>query len=304
MARRERFQNDASTTLDGGITAGATTVTVADGSVFPSEGDFRILIEDEILLVTARSTDDLTVERGAESTTGVTHASGTTVTQILTEQAVENYVRETNPFHGFSPQLRITNASGAIIGEADFTWVNQGSATSDDAGNGIRFFVPPAAGANVRAKTITAPSTPWTATMAFSTFGEIESLAAAQPRIGLILMDADDEVMLYRVRIVPDGSASPYGVNVGVDRFSNVTTFTTLQAFTHVRYPWLYWIRVTDNGTNLVFDLSLDGVHWVELLSESRTNFFAAGPNRIGFGGNASGTNNGIYGYIYHFSVE
>ena len=55
MVRREQFVNSASATLNGAINASTTSVVVNDGTPFPTTGDYRILIDDEIMLVTARS---------------------------------------------------------------------------------------------------------------------------------------------------------------------------------------------------------------------------------------------------------
>ena len=79
-----KFSNLASTTLASGITNSATTITVADGSVFPAlgSGDFFFASIDtppnspEIVKVTAVSSNTLTVVRGQDGTTATTHASG------------------------------------------------------------------------------------------------------------------------------------------------------------------------------------------------------------------------------------
>ena len=63
------------TTLDGSINASVTTITVTSSADFPLEGEFRIQIESEILLVTAGwGTTSWTVTRGLDGTTGASHA--------------------------------------------------------------------------------------------------------------------------------------------------------------------------------------------------------------------------------------
>jgi len=78
-----------STTLDGAITATATTLDVADGSGFPAAtGPFVVLIGTELLLVTA-SGNALTLfetnvrYRGAFGTTAAAHADGVAVHQAV-----------------------------------------------------------------------------------------------------------------------------------------------------------------------------------------------------------------------------
>ena len=77
------FKNNAKTTLSAGITSSATSITVSDGSVFPSlsGGDvFFLTLDDgtnnEIVKCTAISTNTLTVVRAQESTTARAFSSG------------------------------------------------------------------------------------------------------------------------------------------------------------------------------------------------------------------------------------
>ena len=46
----------------------------------------------------------------------------------------------------------------------------------------------------------------------------------------------------------------------------------------------VYWLRITDDGTNLIYAVSFDGgVNYVTVLSETRATFFStAPPNRYG----------------------
>ncbi len=75
---------DSGTELDGAIaTAGATTVDVDDGTIFTVSD--MIQVEDEIMLITAISSDALTVERGYFGTTAATHDDTTTVYRPLAD---------------------------------------------------------------------------------------------------------------------------------------------------------------------------------------------------------------------------
>lgn len=78
-----------STTLNGALLAGATTIVVtsADGfPVAPESGEnvsYRIRIEDEVILITAgHGTTSWTATRGQDGTTAAAHADGTAV-QLL-----------------------------------------------------------------------------------------------------------------------------------------------------------------------------------------------------------------------------
>lgn len=81
------FANNASTTLASAIDATQTSVSVVDGSVFPTPTGgnwFQVTLEDgsgniEICQCTARSGSTLTVMRAQEGTTGTAFGSGDTV---------------------------------------------------------------------------------------------------------------------------------------------------------------------------------------------------------------------------------
>lgn len=78
------------TTLAASITAGATTVTLTDGSTFPdATHPFVIAVDrggatEEKMLVGARSSNTLTItERGYDGTTAASHATGVSVSHVL-----------------------------------------------------------------------------------------------------------------------------------------------------------------------------------------------------------------------------
>jgi hypothetical protein len=89
----EQFANSAQTTLSAAITSTtATSISVVNGGPpFSSSAQFRILIDSELMLVTAGAgTNTWTVTRGIEGTTAATHSSGATVTEVLTAGGLEN----------------------------------------------------------------------------------------------------------------------------------------------------------------------------------------------------------------------
>ncbi|NJL70162.1 MAG: hypothetical protein HC888_00510 [Candidatus Competibacteraceae bacterium] len=130
----EQYANNSATTLNGAINDSVTTITVADGSVFPSSGDFRIVIDDEILLVTARSTNDLTVTRGVENTTAASHSDSADVTHILSRQSLLNIVRDSLQTGAYSSrpaasregELYFSNNTPLISRSNGSAWSNWG----------------------------------------------------------------------------------------------------------------------------------------------------------------------------------
>lgn len=95
-----KFTNNAKTTLNGSITNSATSIVVTSGSVFPAlaGGDyFYATIEDnalvrEIVKVTARSGNTLTVVRGVDGTIGTAFASGDRIELRVNLKALDDLV--------------------------------------------------------------------------------------------------------------------------------------------------------------------------------------------------------------------
>lgn len=84
----ELFGDFAVSTLAADITSSATTLTVADGTVFPpavtGTSQFRLQIDTELMICTNRSGATLTVTRGAEGTTAAAHVAPVAVKHVLT----------------------------------------------------------------------------------------------------------------------------------------------------------------------------------------------------------------------------
>lgn len=91
----EKLSNSAITTLALSTNASATSISVSAFSMFPPSGDFRILVDNELMLVTAgSSTSTWTVTRGIENTTAVAHAAGAQVALVITSAGLLKYVQE------------------------------------------------------------------------------------------------------------------------------------------------------------------------------------------------------------------
>lgn len=85
----ENFANTYQTTLNdaGGISSGDTSMVVASATGAPA-ANFRVLIDSELILVTAKSGTTFTITRGIEGTSAASHADGATVTHVLTAESV------------------------------------------------------------------------------------------------------------------------------------------------------------------------------------------------------------------------
>jgi hypothetical protein len=91
----EVFANNAQSNLNGSINSSTTSVAVNNAAAFPSTGNFRILVDSEIMLVTSVSTNTFTVVRAQEGTTGAAHTSGAICTHVLTAGAMQTFSYDT-----------------------------------------------------------------------------------------------------------------------------------------------------------------------------------------------------------------
>ena len=120
------FKNNAKTTLGSSLTNSATSATVTDGSVFPSlaAGEFFFCTFDdgtnnEIVKVTARSSNTLTIVRAQESTTARAFSSGDAADLRLTAGVLET-IQE--------------NIAAKSANQTVFNATTSGGATSYDIG--------------------------------------------------------------------------------------------------------------------------------------------------------------------------
>lgn len=91
----EQLANRASSTLAGAIDNIVTSLTVANGTVFPASGNFRIVIDNEIIIVGARAGNVLSsLTRGAEGTTAAAHSNAAAVDHYLTKGGLDAYIQD------------------------------------------------------------------------------------------------------------------------------------------------------------------------------------------------------------------
>lgn len=308
---KEVFRNASQTTLNGAIDASQTSITVADGSQFPSTGNFRLIIESEILLCTARSTNTLTVQRGAEGSTAASHSSGMNVVHIATSGGMERWSKDVDPMRGAQPAFGVYNDAGdAPLVAADFTSINFGTDTKTDQGQTILLNAQTQAGLSLAALVRSAPSTPYSIIAAFRAVGPVTSELDDVTMFGLCFRESSTGKLI----ILGDGIfaevASLSSVGMArlwvIEKFTNPTTFSAAykgpRSLLHVGPE--SWMKIEDDGTNLKFYVG-DGVSWVQLHSVSRTDFMAGGPNQVGwFARNQNNNDNRLLVRLCHWSKE
>lgn len=302
---RENFSNDAQDTLNGGINDSVTTLTVHDGSEFPAMG-FRLKIGNELLLCTSRASNTLTVVRGVEGSTADSHSDSAVVTHVLTAGALVRTGRDNVPLWGSSaPVLNSLTSGGSLLTAASFSWTNQGGATLTDHNGTVTLRAPRSASTDWRLVHVAAPSPPYTVIAAFSLL-LVRDLtgSSGNPIAGLILRNSGSGT--FHDLSFNTNSTTPF--RFGSNDWTDETTFAGLSrvVVTNPLYMQsVHWMKVTDDGTDLTYSISPDGIEWITLLQHGRTALGA--PDQIGFGmsnqQSGSGNFDGLL-RLLHFSVE
>ena len=292
----EKFANLAETTLASGYTSGGGSISVTSASGFPTAGVFRVRLGNAgKTIFRVDSVSGTTFTGGAEAN-DANASAGDTVINVGTRAVGERFLQ--------SPETGEANAPSGVSGADDYwpnwkvkrldqsgwSWVNQGAASVDQQKGMVQLLSPASvAGTSVRARVTTAPGTPYTIEMGlvpyFPTAGSVSNLAA----IGIAFRESGTGkmVVIFFANFKASSGTGPSAIFVAT--YTNATTFNTnLAEFVTVILPPSYlafpvmWLRVTDNGTNLIFEYSYDRVHWTTLTTAGRTAFMAGGPDQIG----------------------
>jgi hypothetical protein len=286
---REVLKNNTASTLNGGINNSTTSITVTNGAVFPSVGNFRIIIDDEIILVTARATHVLTVVRGAEGTAAASHSDSAVVTHILTADALERMGKDNVPLWGSPPPLnKLVAADGVtLLTSADFTWTNQGGATLTDHNGSLTLRVPQGSGANFRIARRAAPTPPYSLTVGFQCFCPRDTSANnGSPLLGLAWRQSTSG----KFHSFGFNSQATSVMRLVSEDWTDEATYAGTSRLLLSHSIWMQsvqWVKLEDDNTDLKYYVSPDGIEWVQLLSHARdafltTNGGVTGPDQIG----------------------
>ena len=308
----EQFKNLASTTLSGAIDNATTSVGVASAMGFTG-GNFRILVDSEIMLVTGVSGTTFTVARNQEGTAASAHSNGATVAHVLTAGALDAH--DQNDLAGYdlyankpaagvpgriflpSDGLFIERDNGSTWEKfgpvwpmtppqsANFpTWVNQGAATCVDNKGAIFLEAGNSSNEQLRARLQAYPTPPFTVDMAFLT--NVFPYSSPSITAGLCIRDS------------VSGKFQCYGVG-NTDLHIRGYNYSSYSAASGGVTGWpgsgdnhqleqnLIWVRYYDDGASArVISISADGVTWQQMVSLTRTDYLT--PNQIGFFANGN----------------
>lgn len=325
----EQYANDADTLLNGSINNSVTSITVDDGSVFPSSGDFRLLIDTEILLCTARSGNTLTVTRGVESTTAASHADDTPVTHLLTKASFLKLLEEghqvgarasrpstAHPGTTYTPTdyglVSRYNGSaweyinyGRVVNPpvvSNFTWVNQGTATAVDR-DGILLELPDAT-ANVRSLVQSTPGSTYTCTMGF----DLRITTQAYFGVGIVIRESSTSKLI--TAFIRTETAGNHSLVFQADKWTNNTTFSAAYAASAGRVQAVtnrIYLKVQRTGSNRIYSMSVNGYDWFKVTTDTTHTDHISSEDQIGVGGftfSSAQSYSGAQAHIFDFSLS
>jgi hypothetical protein len=308
----ERFANGGLSSLSAGIDDDDLSLTVKSAVGFPTGGNFRIVVDSEIMLVTAVQGKTFSVTRAQEGTSAVSHDADAAVFHVLTAGALaqrdieqfatgaigsrdaagqagrlylptEGFVHQDNGLSwDMMPLSRFTPPDSA-----DFSWVNQGGATVAMS-KGMMVLSTPgvASGENIRAFVKTAPATPYEITVAMLALSPTYTTASAMAQYGVCWREGGSgKLLLYG-----PGMAS-YPTTFNYTQMTNPTTVSTNVLQASMVASGIVWIRFADDGANRTVKISLDGFNWKPVAApQGRTVFLTA--DQVGVFANSWKTSN------------
>ncbi len=282
MAANEQIVNDAENILSAAATSGVSSISVENAASFPTEGVFRVRIDNEILLVTSVSGNTFTTTRGEEGTGAAAHVIGSQVVALVTQAGIDRLISER--IHSLAPErppFRIANANGNILTASDFTTHNGSTLTLTDDTGGAIVLEQPTQGSTTIAKILrTAPAAPYTVTGAF----RITSLATDTSDGGvfgpLFRYAPGNETLTWAWRPFEDLDTQKWRVEHHIaDAFQ---AGIGLYRRWEIKTSSIQWFKIEDNNTNIKFHVSFDGVHFIECFDEGRTVTLGGAPYQIG----------------------
>lgn len=329
----EQFANFPQSTIAnvGGIGSSDGTLTVASAAAFPTSGNFRILVDNELMLVTAVSGNVFTLTRPIENTSAAGHANGATVTAILTAGGLQQFRADTNATGAYSsrpaagragrwyipndqarvwsldngtswqpygPMFAVTDPSAA-----SFSWVNQGSATVTTQYGGIYLTVPPGSGSNslnIYETTITG-SSQVTMLLAINGGGAANVWNAG---VSIRCPAQGPQVATY----VFGGGATGFGSFI-YNTWTNPTTFgSTVGSIAYTAgniWPGCsyIWFRRRVVGATAFLAFSGDGINFGDIFGTSTSNGLGGAATTIGiYADNVNSGNNNVGVHLLHLS--
>jgi hypothetical protein len=320
MSLLEQISNAAQSTTVGSIDDAVTELVVASAATFPSAGNFRVRIDDEIMLVTAVAGTTFTVARAQESTLAATHATGATVygaitAGALTQMVLDRFPKDSSPtackgqirapdprylkyydgsvWQKYGPTVHIPETNRIVTG--DFTATNVSNAVLTDNGDyaELKLVTPGVSHMLQQWIHATAPIVGVnTITMAVS-FEKLTgntATAGFEAYVGIALKQSGTGRITMCGWCFEQLTSAKYRIKNDFGYWTNATT----RSSSHVNFVrnilpnnfGIYWIRVTYNRSTdrVTLDYSNDGRVWSTDVASFNISFTLSDIDQIGIG--------------------
>jgi len=260
-----KYQADANFqtgTLANAYTAGDTSLvlTAGHGARFPASGNYWVRVDNEILLVTSRTTDTLTVQGAQASTAAANHAANATVSWVLAAPSLDQLILD----------VQAHERPCVIPPSTGWSWINQNNATITVEPSGALLFTVPQINATTTTLGIrSVPATPYTLILR----AQIQGWEADYYNHGVCLYESATQKAMWIGKR-----------NYGYARLGKWTLPTNSGTQTDYQlygYEPVFF-KFTDSGSTITVAMSNNGYGWHQLLSESRTTFFTTAPDKFG----------------------
>lgn len=327
MAIEKLINGAGRSTLNASIDATQTSLVVVSATPFPTINNFRIVINNEIMKVTAVAGTTFTVVRAQEGTTGNTHASGANVDYELTNGAlaairaemysVGTYANRpssarTGAIYAATDGFAMSRYSGSAWEEwgptypitppsttwdQQWSWYQQGSATITRDGASWIMKLPAETSGLVRMLVKTKPSVPYTIEFGL----RMLIWPSDYSGWGLIFKNAANAHTHFGATY---HSANGDATHLMVDKYDNAgaydLTYVAIGSSQRMSaLNWPYFFRITEDATYRISQFSQDGVFWYTYHSVAKADYLGT-TTQIGFGGQVS-NNHDSYAEIFHY---
>jgi len=215
-----------------------------------------------------------------------TLAAGTGI--AITNGAGSVSVAKVSPTAGTGLYRQVLSPTPTSAGTGLTTWLNQGSSVVSDSATGLSLDAPQSATTNLSGRYMAAPTAPYTITALLG--ATRNSAGASMAGIGWYDGSAKLQVLSYE-------SNSTSGSVLRVRQFASPTTApgVNFSSFSNW-FSQPIWLRLRDDGTNVSFSFSQDGVNFLELLTFAKSAGFlgASGYSNVIFFINPGAGVNGL----------
>jgi hypothetical protein len=295
--RKERFSNSTTLTLNGTINSIQTSLVLDGASDLPTaNGDYRINIADEIMTITAFSGNTCTVVRGVDGTSGAAHSDSANAIVLATANGLRQALTD-----AAGPLAPANEPTHRIYGYTanSFTGYQLGTedALTDETWGGLKVVAESWVAARMRTRVITAPSTPWTATLQMQGPTALRHGDVNADHFGISIYESATNrhtTLAYRGNY-----------DYGVFSWTGwIWQSTPLSISCHICPYGGMWYKVHNDGTDIEYWISHDGVNWFSLGTLAIATYFTTAPDEVGFYVTNMNYNHEPSWQVKHFLVE